>query len=225
MNLRRFYIVSVAALAIQIVVAAWGLAQVGLDAQVPSHWNAAGEIDGYSPAWFAFLLIPAITAGIVGLLALIPRIEPRRENLRRSAGAYRTAGNAVILLMTMVQAGIVLAGTGRDVPMASLMGFGIGALFIVLGNVMTTVRSNFMFGVRTPWTLSSDRAWDRTHRFVGRVFVVGGLALMAVSLLGEPVAVFGVMLGFIGIAVVGGYVYSYRVWKADPDRRPAGSGS
>ena len=155
MNLRNFYVLSAAALAVMVATAAWGLAQVGLDATVPTHWNVQGEIDGTGPAWFAFLMIPVITAGILALMSLIPRIEPRRENLRRSAPAYRTTSIAVVLLMTVVQVVVVAAGVGLDVPVGFILGCGIGVLFVVLGNVMGTVRSNFMFGVRTPWTLSS----------------------------------------------------------------------
>lgn len=174
MNLRRFYLLSAIALAVMVATGAWGLAQVGLDATVPTHWNVQGEIDGTGPAWFAFLMIPAITAAIVGLMALIPRIEPRRENLRRSAPAYRTTSIAVVLLMTVVQVVVVVSGLGHDVPVGFIVGGGVGVLFLVLGNVMATVRSNFMFGIRTPWTLSSERSWDRTHRLVGRLFVVTG---------------------------------------------------
>lgn len=222
MNLRRFYILSAVALSVMLATAAWGLAQVGPGATVGTHWNVQGEIDGTGPAWFAFLMIPVITAGIVVLMALIPRIEPRRENLRRSGGAYRTTSSAVVLLMTVVQVVVVAAGVGIDVPVGFVVGGGVGVLFLVLGNVMSTVRSNFMFGIRTPWTLSSDRSWDRTHRLVGRLFVVTGLLMIVLALTGILWLVMGVMLVMLAITLVGGYWYSYRQWQADPDHRPTG---
>jgi uncharacterized membrane protein len=223
MNLRRFYTVAAVGLVAMLVVAAWGLLQVGPDASVPTHWDASGKVNGYAPAWVAFLMIPAITAGIVGLLALVPRIEPRRENLRRSLDAYRTMGIALVVLMMLIQVAIVLAGVGRAVPMALVVGVGMGLLFAVMGNVLTTVRSNFMFGVRTPWTLSSDRSWDRTHRLVGRLFVLTGVVMILVALTGEMALVIGTMLVMLAVTVAVGYAYSYRVWRADPDRRPTGS--
>jgi uncharacterized membrane protein len=225
MNLRNFYIVAATGIAIQLVLAAWGFAQVGFDATVPNHWGPDGQVDGYGPAWLSFLMAPVVSIGIAALFGFIPRFEPRRENLRRSATAYRQLGIAVIALFTLVQVGVVLASTGRDVPMALLMGIGVGVLFMVVGNQMGTVRANYMFGVRTPWTLSSDLAWDKTHRLMGRMFFLGGLGLVLLSLLGRPELVLVAMLVFIGLILVVGYAYSYRVWKADPDKRINGSAS
>ncbi|HYO42613.1 MAG TPA: SdpI family protein [Candidatus Limnocylindrales bacterium] len=222
MNLRRFYLISGIALTAMLGVSAWGLAQVGPDATVPTHWNIQGEVDGYGSAWFAFLMIPAVTAGIVGLMALIPRIEPRRENLRRSAAAYRTLAITLVLLMTVIHLVVVIGGIGVDVPVGFIIGMGIGVLFLVTGNVLTTVRSNFMFGVRTPWTLSSERSWDRTHRLVGRLFVVTGITMIVLALTGILWLVMGVMLVMIAVTLVAGYWYSYRQWQADPDHRPTG---
>ena len=45
---------------------------------------------------------------------------------------------------------------------------------------MGQIRSNFMMGIRTPWTLSSDLAWEKTHRLGGWLFMVAG-ALMIVG--------------------------------------------
>jgi uncharacterized membrane protein len=225
MNLIRFYRLAGAVFLGMTLVTAWGIARVGLDATVPVHWNAAGEPDGYGSALASFVLVPLITIGLVALLAVVPRIEPRRSNLVRSAGAYEAVAGALVLLMLVVQVGIVLAGTGNAVPVGALIGGAVGLLFAVIGNVMTRVRSNFMFGIRTPWTLSSDLAWDRTHRLVGRLWVVVGLAMAALALTGAVLVVVAVMLGFTIVTLVVAVVFSYRVWEGDPDRRPTGGGS
>ena len=219
MSLRSVYAVAVVVFAAMLGLAGWGLAVVGPDAVVPTHWGVSGEADGYASALVAFLTTPTISVGILVLLAVIPRIEPRRENLARSASAYRTVMAALLVFMALVHAGVVLAGTGHALPMGLLVGGGIGALFMVLGNVMTTVRSNYMFGVRTPWTLSSDLAWDKTHRLVGRLFFVAGLAVLLLAFTGEMTLVIGVMLAFVVVVLVVAFGYSYRVWRSDPDRR------
>jgi uncharacterized membrane protein len=222
MNLRRFYRLGLVAIGVGLIVAAWGLAQVGLGATVPIHWDAAGAPNGYGPAWLSFLLVPAITAGLVALFALIPRIEPRRANLQKSSSAYLTAASAMLVLMVGIQAAVVGAGAGYAIPIAPIVGGGVGLLFVVLGNVMTTVRSNFMFGVRTPWTLTSDLAWDRTHRLIGRLWVIGGIAMFVSSLLGRADLLVAVILGFVVGSLVIAVVYSYRVWLTDPARRSLG---
>ncbi|HEX4936014.1 MAG TPA: SdpI family protein, partial [Gemmatimonadaceae bacterium] len=169
MNLRRFYAIGGLVLVLEIALTAWGIAQVGPDAIVPIHWGVDGEPDGFASAWIAFLIGPVVTALIIGLMAVIPRIEPRRENLRRSADAYRTVAIAVVVFMAVIHAVTVLSGVGIEVPVGALVGGGVGVLFAIIGNVLSTVRSNFLFGIRTPWTLASDRSWDRTHRLVGRL--------------------------------------------------------
>lgn len=222
MNLARFYRLSAIALLVEVVVSAWGLLLVGPFASVPVHWNVNGDPDGWAPAWLAFSLGPAITALVVGLMALVPRIEPRRENLHRSADAYRTVAIALILFLVVIHLVTVAQGVGYAVPVGMVISLGIGILFIVIGNVLGTVRSNFMFGVRTPWTLSSDRSWDRTHRLVGRLFVATGIVVAITSLTGQLALTLGVMLVMIAVTLIGGTWYSYRQWQADPNRRPTG---
>jgi uncharacterized membrane protein len=222
MNLSRFYRVSAAVLVAMALVSAWGVSRVGLDATVPTHWDANGHADGYASSLVSFLTTPLIALGLVALLAVVPRIEPRRANLAKSAAAYETVAIALVLLTLLVHVGVVLAGTGTPIEMGTLIGAGVGALFAVLGNVMGKVRSNFLFGIRTPWTLSSDRAWDRTHRLVGRLWVAAGIAIVVLSLTGQLLLVLSVMVAFIVVTLAVALVYSYRVWATDPDRRPMG---
>ena len=220
MKLTRIYQLAAVALVAELAVSAWGLAQVGLGATVPIHWDASGNPNGYGPALLGFLIVPAITIGIAVMFAVIPVVEPRRENLQRSANAYRTVAGAITVLMLGVHIVVVVAGTGRDAPVALVVGGGVGLLFAAIGNVMTTVRSNYMFGVRTPWTLSSELSWDRTHRLVGRLFVASGIGVCAASLLGQLLLVVWLLVGCSTAVLVVAFVYSYLVWRADPDRRP-----
>ena len=220
MKLARFFRVAAILLALELVVSAWGLAQVGWAATVPIHWGPDGSPNGYGPAWLGFLLVPAITVGLAAMFAAIPAIEPRRDNLLRSASAYRTVAVAVTVLMFGVHVVVVVSGTGRDAPVALVVGGGVGLLFAAMGNVLTTVRSNYMFGVRTPWTLSSDLSWDKTHRLVGRLFVVSGIGIAVASLFGLMQLVIWLLIGSVTVVLVVAFVYSYVVWRNDPNRRP-----
>lgn len=222
MNLRGFYRLSAIALVLMLAVAAWGLAVVGVDAQVPIHWGASGEANGYGPAWLGFLMTPAITLAVVLVFAVIPRVEPRRLHLERSGPAYRTLAGTTVLLSLGLQVVLVLAGTGHAVPVALVIGAGVGILFAVLGNVMGTVRSNFLFGIRTPWTLTSELAWDRTHRLAGRMFVVGGLVTFLTSFAGNTTLLLAVLLGAVVLTATVGTIYSYQVWRSDSNRRSLG---
>ena len=219
MNLRTFYRFSAIVIAAEVALAIWGVWAVGPDTRVPIHWGLDGTPNEYGSAAVSFAFMPLLTAGIVALFAIVPRIEPRRHNLERSASAYRTTATAVVVFLGVTQAVVVLASLGDTLPMVAIVGIGIGLLFIVMGNVLSTVRSNFLFGVRTPWTLSSDLAWDRTNRLVGRLFVLAGLTLVVLTLTGNVELIVGVMVAWIVVILVAAFVYSYRVWATDPNRR------
>lgn len=220
MKLRSLYLTGTVVLLGELLLGLWALTQVEPGAQVPIHWDVNGVPNGYGSPIVALFLMPAITAGVLGLFALIPRVEPRRHNLLRSASAYRTVGIAVLLLMGLMQVMIVTAALGViDLSVATITAIAVGVLFVLLGNVLGTVRSNYMFGVRTPWTLTSDLAWAKTHRLIGRMFVALGIALVVVSLGGWMQTVVGVIIGGTIAILVVAMVYSYRIWKTDPARR------
>lgn len=218
MNLTTFRRTSAIVLAAMLVLAAWALTRVPLEEEVPIHWGPDGVADGFASPLIAFLMTPAITVALVGLLELVPRVEPRRANLHRSADAYRTVAIGVVVLMAAIHAFVVLAGVGVELPVGVVFGLGTGVLFALIGNVMGTVRSNFMFGVRTPWTLTSELSWYRTHRLVGRQFVLGGLIVALASVTLGDVALFVTIMAVIAVVLVTAFWYSYRVWKTDPDR-------
>ncbi len=221
MNLRPFLIFALVAIAAMLGLAAWGWPQIPAGAEVPIHWGIDGQPNGYAPKEVALFVLPAMAAGLTTLLGLLPRFEPRSVNLARSGSAYVQVGMALMIVLALVQAAVVLAAVGRPVPINLVVGAAVGGMFAIVGNVLGKVRSNYLFGVRTPWTLASDLSWNKTHRLVGRLFVLLGFGVLLASLIGS-VALFAVLIvGIVGILAVA-FGYSYRVWKADPDKQPIG---
>jgi uncharacterized membrane protein len=222
MNLRPFFIAAAVVVAAMLLLSAIAWAQLPGGAQVPIHWNLRGEVDGYASKEFALLFTPVLTAGLAALLAVVPRIEPRAVNLARSRGAFVTVGIALLGVLGLVHVAVVMAAIGRPLDIAVLLGIATGLMLAIIGNVLGKVRSNFMFGVRTPWTLASDLSWNKTHRLVGRLFVVLGLAVLVVGLVGGSVGLFVTLLGGLAIVLGVAFVYSYRVWRDDPDKQTIG---
>ena len=73
------------------------------------------------------------------------------------------------------------------------VGVFFGILFIIVGNYMPKCVQNRTIGIKIKWTLANEENWNKTHRFGGRAFVVGGILICISSLL--PVEIFmGVML-------------------------------
>jgi uncharacterized membrane protein len=208
------------------MLAAWAWFDIPAGQPVPVHWGIGGEPDRYGGKFESLLLFPLITFAVLGLLWLVPHIEPRRANLLRSERAYAAVWISLATFMAVVHSAAVIAATGRNVDMDLVIAAAVGALFVVIGSVLGGVQSNFMFGVRTPWTLSSDLSWAKTHRLTGRLFVLVGLAAIAAGVIGAIVGAHGVVIwvlltGSLSAGVVA-IVYSYLVWRGDPDKQAVG---
>lgn len=195
----------------------WTYLQLPADAQVPVHWNAAGDVDRYAGRLQGTGLLVLITAGVVGLLLALPRIEPRRANLRRSATAYRVSFHGVLAVLGGIHLMTLATALGRDVNLSRTVPLVIGGLLVVIGNVLPKTRSTFTIGIRTPWTLSSEHTWRRTHRVAGWAFVGVGLLTIVIGLL-WPASAMGVIGPTAAVLALGVMVYSYIVWRSAPDR-------
>jgi uncharacterized membrane protein len=116
---------------------------------------------------------------------------------------------------------MVFSALGYDLNVANVVVPGIAGLFILLGNYLGKSRSNWFAGVRTPWTLSSDYSWEKTHRWAGRLFVVTGIVSLAAWLLTDERTTMIVMVAAIAATSLISVVLSYIYWKNDPDRAQA----
>src|SRR5690606_22748869 len=155
MNLdrRTALLVSLGIVAAMLVLSAWAWVEVDAE-QVPVHWGFSGEPDRYGSKLEGLLLLPLVTLGLIALLAVLPRIEPRRENLERSESAYALVWLSTTVFLGLLHVAMVVAATGRSVDMSTVVGVGIGLMFVAIGFALTRVKSNYAFGMRTPWTLS-----------------------------------------------------------------------
>lgn len=218
MSVRPLLITGGAAVAVMLAASllAWGA--IPDDARIPIHWNLAGEVDGYAPKAIGLLATPALAVALTGVLAAIPAIDPRRENLARSGPAYVTITSAAILLVAGIHLAIVWAALGNTLDIARVVGIGVGVLFVVIGNFLGKTRSNWFMGIRTPWTLSSELSWTKTHRLAGRLFALVGVLAILVAVVGVPELMLAIVLGGSLVLVAVVVAYSYLVWRDDPER-------
>lgn len=188
-----------------------------LPATMPTHWDMQGNVDGSSSRFWGAFGLPLIMVGIYAVMCFLPLIDPRRENYAKFEGAYEGIILTVLLFMLGTHIVVLRAATGFPVSMEKVMPIGLGMLFISIGNLLPRARSNFFVGIRTPWTLSSEKSWKRTHRAGGYVFVLIGV-MMAASIFIPVRAGWPIVGALTACAVLGLVVYSYLVWRDDPDR-------
>lgn len=183
------------------------LAAPDLPAELVTHWNAAGEPDGRMDTTTGLLVIPVVTAGLLVLLAAIPRIDPLSENIASFRSVYDRFVVVLTLFMTGVHAGIIAFNLGYRFDFTLLVLAGVSGLYYAVGVLLEAAERNWFVGIRTPWTLSSETVWERTHDVGARLFklsaIVGLLGLAA-----GPYAIYFVVVPALVTAVLSvGYSY------------------
>lgn len=182
------------------------------------HWDLDGNPNGWMPRAIGAAFGPVMLVLMWLLLRFVPRIDPRAENYARFREAYEVIVGSVLVLLLVVHGILLAVALGYHVSVARIVPALVGALFVVIGNMMPLVRPNWWFGIRTPWTLSNDRVWTRTHRLAGYAMASGGV-VMIVAALALP-ARFGVPV-LVAVAVAstfGPALYSYLTWKRETGR-------
>lgn len=177
------------------VVGLWFYPQ--LPDSIPSHWNAAGQVNGYLPKFWGVFLLPGVMAGTWLLLALLPRLAPRGYRLDAFLNAYGAISLAILAALLLFAVVVLLAAKGERMPMQRIAPTALGLLLLIIGNYLGKFRKNFFAGIRTPWTLASDEVWARTHRLGGWLFVTGGLVALVSGLIAP-----GAYATFIPIAAI-----------------------
>lgn len=201
-----------------LLAAAWALAAVAYvraPARVPIHWNIEGQVDGWGGPLAVFLL-PAIATGLALLMYTLPRLDPRRANWARFRPEFNLIVNVLMAFLLFTELTTVSGFTfGWDINGGRVPLIGVGVLFMVMGNYLPRIRSNWWMGIRTPWTLESETVWRETHRLAGRTFVLSGAVGTLAALLLAPAASFYVAMAAMGVGGLVPVVYSYVVWKRE----------
>jgi uncharacterized membrane protein len=196
-------------------------AYAGLPDPMPSHWNAAGQVNGWLPKFWGAFLIPIMMAALWLIFLVLPKISPRGFEMEPFLRAWGVMKVTVLGLMLTLDVLILRAATHSGELSQTAMFVGMGILFVVLGNLLGKVTRNFFVGIRTPWTLASEEVWNRTHRLAGKLIVVAGLVVVANALVGFKI---WVLIAAIGLATLIPVVYSYVLYKRIeglPSARPA----
>jgi uncharacterized membrane protein len=180
---------------------------------MPSHWNAAGEIDGYMSKFWGMFLMPLITIGLFLMFLAIPRIDPLKANIAQFIESYNTMMVLLVAYMLYIYILTLLAALGYAFNMTTWLLPAMGILFIAIGFLIGKAKRNFFIGIRTPWTLSSDTVWAKTHALGKWMFIGAGGVSVVCAFLGE-FAFWIMMLSLMAAAFVP-IIYSYVLWKRE----------
>ena len=184
-----------------------------LPESIPIHWNVAGEVDGWGSRAMAVFFLPLFVLAIHWICVLATCADPKNKNVNGKPIklVLWICPFISLLLCTVVYA----AALGYDLSIEILMPVLMGILFVIIGNYMPKCKQNYTIGIKLPWTLNSEENWNRTHRFAGWIWVIGGCVVMATAVLGNVFVMLGATLVMAIIPVIYSYLFYRKSQKEE----------
>lgn len=217
--IRRMTAISLAVIALMTAVSFWIGGILPPDIQIAIHWGLNGEANGFASKTIGLSAMPVTALIVMLLFAFLPQLEPRRGNLLSSRQLYAASWAVVLFILAAAHAHIVATATGFKTSTSSFVLMIFPVVLIVLGNFLTKSKSMFFMGVRTPWTLSSEEVWFKTHRFTGRFFMLtGAMVLLAfIAGIGDRLVIRAMIVAIVAGSLAA-VVYSWLLWHREQGR-------
>jgi uncharacterized membrane protein len=159
--------------------------------------------------------MPLLGLALLCLFMIIPSIDPLKANIAQFRGFFNLFTVMIMVFLLYVHVLTILWNLGlHNYRMSGVLLPAVGLIFVLAGLMMRRAKRNFFIGIRTPWTLSSDHVWDRTHRIGGALFVVSGILAILGAFFPGPVA-YWLVLAPVMASSVFAVVYSYVLWRRE----------
>jgi len=175
--------------------------------KMASHWNAQGQVDGYISKFWGLFLTPFVLVGFVLLFTVIPKIDPLKANIEKFRKYYDGFIILVFIFMLSIHFQVILWNLGIKISPNVIIPIGLGLLFFYIGILCENAKRNWFIGIRTPWTLSSERVWEKTHKIGGKLFKITGV-IAFVGVFFQKYALLFILIPVISVTVYT-VIYSY----------------
>lgn len=183
--------------------------------QMASHWNANDQVDGYIPRFWGVFMMPLINFGLFLIFLVIPLIDPLKANIAKFRGVFNLFIAFIIGYMTYIHALTLIWNLGNtNFGISKAMLPAMGLLFFLIGYLLKQAKRNWFIGIRTPWTLSSDKVWDETHRIGSILFMISGLFAVVGGFLGGTTAVWLILIPVFGTTIFL-FIYSFVLYQRE----------
>ena len=184
-----------------------------LPAAFVSHWNIAGHPDGATSKFWGVYLLPLIMFLLLAIWAILPRVDPIDPVFKGFRYVYDFLIFLIIAFLAYVYALILGTNLGLPLSMTKMIMPAIAALIFILGALLPRIKRNWFVGIRTPWTISSDIVWDKTHKLGRPLLMIAALFILSGTFASPRLAVWLTILPLILAALIC-VVYSYFIFKS-----------
>lgn len=183
-----------------------------LPEKIPIHWDYKGEINGWGTKYSLLGMIFLLPVFTYVLMLAIPKIDPKKR-IELMGGKYYQIKFVLVVFMSVLSLFIIYSSKSQTLSSPIMVFVLIGLLFMALGNYFKVIKQNYFLGIKTPWTLESEEVWKLTHILAGKLWIIGGLLIVILSLTIPENINFYFFLGITAIISIVPIVYSYFIFK------------
>ena len=181
--------------------------------KMASHWGINGEANGYMTKFWGLFFMPILSVIMFLLFLLIPKIDPMKENIQKFKKQFDIFILIIISFIFYIYLLTIFWNLGARFNMVQFMAPFMGVLFFYSGILIENSKRNWFVGIRTPWTLSSENVWNKTHKLGGKLFKISG-ALVFLGFIFPQYAFFLILLPVIASSLYS-VIYSYAEFKKE----------
>jgi len=181
--------------------------------KVASHWNIQGEPDRYTSKFWGAFLMPFVSLGLFLLFILIPKIDPLKANIKKFRKYFDTFIILLFLFLLYIYLLTIFWNLGQSFNIGKMMAPALSIIFYYCGVLTEKAKRNWFIGIKTPWTLSSDKVWKKTHKVGGKLFKIAGLIAFLSIISLEYTALFLIVPILLASAYT--ITYSYYCYKKE----------
>lgn len=172
-----------------------------------THWGVDNEANGFSSKTFTVFGMPAVLLAIHWICILATKLDKKSQNINpKIFSLVLWICPALSLLMSTI---VYLTAMGKEIKVGFIVILFMGLLFIIIGNYLPKCKQSYTMGIKLPWTLKDEENWNKTHRFAGPLWVIGGVGILATAIFESFILFFSIVV----LMVIVPTVYSYLQYK------------
>jgi len=184
---------------------------------IATHWGMNGEANGFMPKEIGLAIVPAIMVLLVAILYFVPKLDPLKKNIEEFKNEYQNFIAIFTGFMLYIQLLTIIINLGIEINMTQFLSPAFAVLFFSMGNLISKAKRNYFIGIRTPWTLNSEKVWNKTHAQGGKMFKASGiLALLGIILPNQAIIL---ILAPIILTAIYLCIYSYLEYAKEKQKK------
>lgn len=174
---------------------------------IATHWGTDNEANGFSSKAVGVFGLPVFLLAIHWLCVFATRFDKKSKNINpKIFSLVLWICPALSILMSAI---VYSAAVGKELKVGFIVILFMGILLILIGNYLPKCKQSYTMGIKLPWTLENEENWNKTHRFAGVLWVIGGILIIATAIFESPI-IFGII---VGVMIIIPIIYSYMYYK------------